>query len=47
MRYKKKRKEDFAYSVVPNSNRVDLPFEANLEVGVFTDLTEEEGQDGI
>lgn len=36
-----------AYPVVPDGDRVGLPVEANLEVGVLAELVEKQAQDGV
>ena len=36
-----------AYSIVPDGNRIWLPLEAYLMIRIFTDLVEQELQDGI
>lgn len=35
------------YPIVPKGYGIGFPMEAHLEIGVLTDLVEQEGQDGI
>lgn len=35
------------YSVIPETNRIRLPLEANLEIGIFGDLAVEEVEDRV